>query len=112
MTAHIDERFFSSTLGLIQLAQEAFGTSEIIGDLEIWVDAGFASPLGIFECRGFGWLAGFDGTGWRDGKGEGDVEDGFAAGNNMREGKPMMLHRKALDGHGKASRGNRFFEGW
>ncbi len=45
-------------------------------------------------------------------EGEGDVEDDFAACNNMREGKPMMLHRKALDGHGKASRGNRFFEGW
>lgn len=23
-----------------------------------------------------------------------------------------MLHRKALDGHGQASRGNGFFEGW
>ncbi len=75
------------------------------GDLGVWVDAGF-------ECRGFGWLAGFDETGWRDGKGEGDVEDGSAACNNMREGKPMMLHRKALDGHEKASRGKCFFEGW
>lgn len=59
------------------------------------------------------WLAG---RFWRNGmarwEGEGDVEDGFAAGNNMREGNPTMLHRKALDGHGKALRGNRFFEGW
>lgn len=42
MTAHIDERSASSTLGLIQLAQEAFERAGWPAILGVWVDAGFA----------------------------------------------------------------------